>query len=428
MVTYPVHKALIYGEGIPGLLACSKNINGPDSKRSTNAVLGVVNVHWHIERQELGPNIAFANLDQAEGAITQIRKAIENSTDYEHNWLDSNMSAISSWILGGTEALDSGPKPAIKHLIQIILEDAERQILNEESQRLRQLSIELVPDSVRHDLEETITSWAENAHTELRDSLHNAFHGKNWGRLAWWKLFWRVDDVGMLSLEVLQRSWLVEAEKEVIWIGGRIQQAGLLNSDQRNPNPITKEESIESETTFGKDPPAPRLVDLMDKPTMSADHVFFNPSNPRPQQITLARQSLSTITIPPFQALSQRLLLQTISTTTATSALSCLVYFSLSTTSIYEAGAIAAFGLVYSLRRLQRRWEDARVVWMGAVREEARRVLKTVEDTLKRVVREGGKPKGDEAGVEERRLARVAVEDVREALGSTETSGEGMLR
>jgi hypothetical protein len=36
------------------------------------------------------------------------------------------------------------------------------------------------------------------------------------------------------------------------------------------------------------------------------------------------------------------------------------MYVSISTTSIYEAGAIAAFGFVYSMRRLQKKWETAR--------------------------------------------------------------------
>lgn len=417
-VTYPVHKALIYGEGVPGLLACSRMIDAAGLGQYNNAILGVVNVVWHIEGEELGPTMAFINLDQAEGAIAQIRQTIENSTDYEHNWLESNMSAVSDWIREGTETLASGVKPAITHLIQIILKDTKRAIVIEESQRLRQLSIETIPDFVRQNLEETITSWAENAHTELRESLHNAFHGKNWGKLTWWALFWRVDDVGMLSSEVLQRSWLVEAEKEIIWIGGRIHQAGFLGSNQRNSNSPTEKRPTVSKLTFGQEPPSPRLADMIDQPPVSSGHIFFNPSNPRPQQISLARQSLCTITVPPLQALSQRLLLQTLSTTTATTALSCFVYFSLSTTSIYESGAIAAFGLVYSLRRLQRRWEYAKEVWMGVVQEKGRRLLKTMEDTFRRVVREGGKPKVDEAGVEERRLAREAVEGVSRALGS----------
>ncbi|KAL9119477.1 MAG: hypothetical protein Q9187_003966, partial [Circinaria calcarea] len=423
-VTYPVHKALIYGEGVPGLLACSQVINAAGVGQYTNAILGVVNVGWHIQGQELSLAMAFANLDQAEGAIAQIRQTVENSTDYEHNWLESNMSAVSDWIREGTESLASGVKPANTHLIQIILENTERAVVIEEAQRLRQLSIETVPDSVRYDLDESITSWAENAHTELRESLHNAFHGKNWGKLTWWKLLWRVDDVGMLSSEVLQRSWLVEAEKEIIWIGGRIQQAGFLDSNQRSSNSPNKKNERESKPTFGQEPPSPRLADMIDQPPVSSELIFFNPSNPRPQQISLARQSLSTVTVPPLQALSQRLLLQTLSTTAATTALSCLVYFSLSTTSIYEAGAIAAFGLVYSLRRLQRRWEDAKEVWMGSVREEGRRLLKTIENTFRRVVREGGKPKVDEAGLEERRLAREAVEDVRRALGNVAKMGK----
>lgn len=74
---------------------------------------------------------------------------------------------------------------------------------------------------------------------------------------------------------------------------------------------------------------------------------------------------------------------------------------------------MAAFGLVWGLRRVQRIWERARVDWEGEVKEKGRLVVRDTvgvfEEVLKgvkrieeaRVVEEGG----------ERREARAAVQE-----------------
>ena len=50
---------------------------------------------------------------------------------------------------------------------------------------------------------------------------------------------------------------------------------------------------------------------------------------------------------------------------------------------LYEAGAVAAFGLVWSLRRMQKKWETARKFWEGEVREEGRKAVRAVEGVVR---------------------------------------------
>lgn len=83
---------------------------------------------------------------------------------------------------------------------------------------------------------------------------------------------------------------------------------------------------------------------------------------------------------------------------------------------MYEAGAIAAVGLVWSLQRLQTKWENARSTWEAQVREDGRRVLRNVEEDVREVVREGGRGEVDELGGEAREKAREAVARVEREL------------
>ncbi|KAI9871379.1 MAG: hypothetical protein M1830_002971, partial [Pleopsidium flavum] len=286
----------------------------------------------------------------------------------------------------------------------------------EETRRSEEIVAAAVPDTTRQTLNQLLKGWAEQGHSELRDQLDLAFSSRRWRRLAWWKLFWRVDDVSMITSEVLERRWLVEAEKEIIWLAGRIKQAGFLENDRPTFEPIDVLPPPRKQQTLGSPPPPPTLHDLVIKPDPDATNIPpMPPLHPWPMQIPLTRLHLTTI--PALQALAQRLVLQTLFTTTVTSALSALMYVSISTTSIYEAGAIAALGFVYSMRRLQKRWEGRRGQWEGEIREEGRKVLRETEGVVGGIVRVGGRLRMDEQEVEERMGAGEVVERARRALG-----------
>lgn len=418
MISYPVHKALVYGEGVRGIMAMPLAASRASEEKNEFLIKGAVNAHWQSPDAQNPPEefITLINLTQAEAAIASFRASVNNSFDYEHKWLASNLPTLTDFLTAGTESTPHQPlKPALHSLISSILNKTTSAISLAHVNRLAAVASSAVPDTTRTELSEAITRWAEAAHIELRDALALAFASPAWRKTAWWKLLWRVDDVGYMAAQILQRSFLVEAEKEIIWIGGRMQEAGLLPTIPEGP----QKRKIPYQM-LGADPPAPRISDVL-APSADAEQDLYVIPNPpihasRPQQIGLARADLLA-SVSPFQAIAQTLLLQSLSTTILTSALSALMYVSISTTSIYEAGAIGTLGFVWSARRLQREWEKAREVWRGRVMEEGRKVLGAVEAECRDVV-ETGRREGVDRRVEEEEesAATEAVDRVKEVL------------
>jgi hypothetical protein len=128
------------------------------------------------------------------------------------------------------------------------------------------------------------------------------------------------------------------------------------------------------------------------------------------------RHKLLTTTVPSLQALAQSLVLFSISTTTLTSVLSALTYVSVPSASVYESCTLATIGLIYSLRRQQKKWDVARDFWEEEVRDEGRTALLETEALLRKIVLEGGKDLEDLSDHRTRELiarARKALESVR---------------
>lgn len=101
------------------------------------------------------------------------------------------------------------------------------------------------------------------------------------------------------------------------------------------------------------------------------------------------------------------------------------MYISISTTSVYEAGTIAALGLVYSMRRLQKRWEDVRLSWKEGIREQGRTALRVIERRWSDLIRDGGKHEIDDVSLGEIRKAREAVAKVESALSAMNNNDRG---
>ena len=411
-IFYPVHKALVYADGledVPSLFTAESQ----SAHNSSAMVRGVVDDMWSNLNSESGPDqrLSPINLAHAESAIDSFRKSVEQAVEYEHSWFSSGLANVSTWVLEGLNVQAPTLKPTLRRLIETMSNNAEQAILEEEETRTRQLtSAARSASTAKENLMQGLQMWAEVAHTELRSQLDYAFSSRTWRKLAWWKLLWRVDDVGFITEDVLQRAWLVEAEKEMIWLTGRVTQAmaeGLWPS---------RSSGSARPSLWGQNP---YLSDIA-KEALQAKYpevnIFETGSRPWPQDIAVARSSISRATIPPLQALSQTLVLQTISTTALISSFSALVYFSVSTTSVYEAGAIAAIGLAYSMQRLQKKWSIAIGAWQEAVREVGRGLLRDVEERMKTLIREAMQGSLDKREVEQRRVAREALRVVREAL------------
>ncbi|KAI4196679.1 MAG: hypothetical protein LQ350_006432 [Teloschistes chrysophthalmus] len=234
-ITYPVHKALVLAQGLKSTRALLSPSPGKEAGAGEEMVMAVVNTPWSSLSPAFEPlhPIKAINLDRAEEAIATFRKSLDNSFSYEHEWFDSGLPQLFTWLIEGTESLPGIVKPTIRRLIETLITNIEEAIQREEKSVMKAQASTIVPQATRDKMNAYLTNWAEAAHLELRDELDRAFSSKQWRKLAWWKLLWRVDDVTAVTSDILQRSWLVDADRGILYLAGRIEEAGLLPPHQR---------------------------------------------------------------------------------------------------------------------------------------------------------------------------------------------------
>jgi hypothetical protein len=221
----------------------------------------------------------------------------------------------------------------------------------------------------------------------------------------------------MISTDILNQRFLTDAEKEIIFLSGQVIEAGVMT----NLDPAAAKnwaykpvDEKSPKAQFGSEPPPPVIRDLIER---HKDHLPVKLGDrPWPLHITATRTYLTQETIPALQALAQKLVFQTLSTSSLASVFAALMYVSSVSTGLYESGAVAALGIVWSLRRIQGKWETARKFWEGEVREEGRKAVRGVEGVVGEVlVTSQPHLEGDP----ELQRAREAVERGEAALAET---------
>ncbi|KAJ4410232.1 hypothetical protein N0V82_009315 [Gnomoniopsis sp. IMI 355080] len=403
-ITTPVHKALLVTEGFNGV-ASLMSLPLLAHEKTIAATVNLPDYH-----PEDGAALPFLPIDaaMARQGLEALRESPEKAFDYQHLWYKSNLPAIVEWLKTGATTTDNGAtKDAVRNLVASVLRNTLISIQEEESRRLSSaLSAQMTPAAIAS-LNKALADWSEKAHAELQGEMDRAFDSQRWSKLNWWKLFWRVDDVGVLSSEMLSTRFLPRAERNVIYLAGQVEGSGLFGPENGKTayslpailsNPVSNSKPSESATA----------QPVSTKPT---------PGTKWPTHITFTRSYLQSETVPALQALAQKLVMQAASFSTLTSGLGALMY--LSSFGISESGAVAAFGLVWSLRRVQKKWETAREYWQSEVREEGRKAVRAVElsvaDALDKAVSKGSKS-GDAALSGELKTARELVHKAEEAL------------
>lgn len=408
-VTTPVHKTLLVTDG---LLGAGSLMNLPLLAHE-GTIAAAVNFPGY-EPEDSGA-LPFSTIDVqlASQGLDAFRQSLDRGFEYERLWFKSKMPAFVAWLKAGVNATDDGTtKDAVRTLIASILRNTITAVQEAETRRLSSvLATNVAPDAYRS-LSSALAEWSERAHAELQDEMDRAFRSRRWSKMNWWKLFWRVDDVGVLSSEMLSRCFLPRAERNAIHLAGQIEGSGLLGADHGKTAyslPALSMDRADSVST-------PESTTA--KPPRTGDTIL--PQGTKwPTDITFTRNYLQSETVPALQALAQKLVFQSASFSGLTSALGGLMY--LSSFGGYEAGAVAAFGIVWSLRRLQKNWESAREYWQGEVREEGRKAVKAVSisvaDAMRGAVEQRGKSADEEAALVELREARELVQRAEEALG-----------
>ncbi|CAG8013200.1 unnamed protein product [Penicillium salamii] len=378
-VRYPVHRTIVCGSGVDGLLSYSTMIGRSNLKNEVSSIRGAIELAV-ADQKSTSERISLVDTDRANSALNKFRESVDHARDYERGWNGSGVQPLIDWLADSSNTSSgSTMNPTLLPLVESIIDSADASVLARDAKALHDQTAGIAPEEIRSKLDRGITTWAERAHSELRSSLEEGLASPRWRGLAWWKLFWRVDDVSMITSEILDKRFLRRAEQEVIWASGKYQQAGLL--DERSPS--SPEDLVPASW---------------------------------PTQISDLRTKLLTTTVPSLQSLAQSLVLFSVSTTTLTSALSALTYVGIPSAGVYESCTLAAVGLIYSIRRQQKRWDAARTFWEEEVREEGRTSLLETEASLREIVRTGGQAVEDLSDPRPREnvaRARKALEELK---------------
>lgn len=403
-VTTPVHKALLVTDGLNGVASL---VSLPLLAHE-ETIAATVNLPGY--QPEDGAALPFLPIDaaMARQGLEALRQSSERAFDYQHLWYKSNIPAIVEWLKTGATSTDNGTtKDAVRTLVASVLRNTLVAIQEEESRRLTSVLSAQMPPAAIASLNKALADWSEKAHAELQGEMDRAFDSQRWSKLNWWKLFWRVDDVGVLSSEMLSTRFLPRAERNVIYLAGQVEGSGLFGSEN-------------GKTVYS----LPAIVSTTGPKSNSGETATAQPVSTKPApgtkwptHITFTRNYLQSETVPALQALAQKLVMQAASFSTLTSGLGALMY--LSSFGISESGAVAAFGIVWSLRRVQKKWETAREYWQSEVREEGRKAVRAVEisvaDALDKAVSKSGQS-SDAALSGELKKARELVHKAEQAL------------
>jgi hypothetical protein len=451
-VAYPIHKALLIGSNMDDVLAVglfSRTLGissiPPEliklvvnSSNTTTPILPVSNQPNALPSSRTVTSAI--DVSKARKAVASFRSSVNNAVQYQHGWAASGLADVTEWVTEGAKPAKKFKGPIKTYITELLKATSARISLAEAELQTRSKDGSVSPE-VRSSISKAVDNWAEGAHRELRDSLDVAFSSKQWHKLAWWKLLWRVDEVGMITGDLLERAWLTYAEKGMVFLAGRVQEAGILERKawettiQTIQSPVSTSpphtqtsatQTLKPDQELELPSSGPAILYSM-TPAETEAVTFATLDIPYPQHIPAARRSLIESTVPDLHSLAQKLVMTTLSTTALTSALSALLYISFPLTSIYETAAIAAFGLVFGLSRMQNQWERAREDWQVTVREEGRRALMATEGSVRSLVAKGGRPVVDDVLVKEIEDAKLIVAECYLALDSIEKQrGDGI--
>ncbi|POS79483.1 hypothetical protein DHEL01_v202135 [Diaporthe helianthi] len=403
-VTTPVHRALLVTDGILGAASLA-NLPLLSGK---GAITAAVNTPGYQTEDQSALPFATIDVTAASEGLNALRQSVDRGFEYERLWFKSNLPSITAWLKSGVTTGGEGvTKDAVRESIASILSNTHAKIQYEEALRLSsKLSTQM--STAIPALNTALAEWAEESHAELQEQLDRAFTGRRWRKLNWWKLFWRVDDVGVLSSEMLSQRFLPGAERNVIFLAGKIEGSGVFGQDARSKTPYYMPTiASTAKPAAAEADPTPDLTPVQDSPS----------GTKWPAHITFTRNYLQSETVPALQALAQSLVFQSAGFSTLTTSLGALMY--LSTFGASESGAVAALGIMWSLRRLQKKWETAREYWQSEVREEGRKAVRAVEisvgEALDKAIRDGSKANED-ALLSELRQARELVQRAEDAL------------
>ncbi|KAK5058662.1 hypothetical protein LTR84_010926 [Exophiala bonariae] len=434
-ISQPVHSSILVARGLDELILATELLASTNfvTKEDREAIRLIVNLE-NLKQRAPG-NILIVDAAQAEDGLQAFRRSVTEARSYEHKWVDSGLPGLSDWLNQSSAAQSTTKLPSpLKNLVSSILSTATRNLqaevaLESRSSKSRSLSV-----ATQAQLEESIEEFSRHAHQELQSGLASAWSSRNWRKLAWYKLFWRVDDVGLIITDLVTNAWLPRTERAVYELSGRLSQAGISPTDvaadlpradgleistPRTSSIVEPTPILQAQSSLATDPPVEPVIintdgmaELKLAPIAAPTPLSSSISRIRAEQMEQAIIGLTST--------AQQIVLKTLSLSGMSAGLSALTYASLSTGGIYEAGTIVALGTIYALWRMQGDWHKATKALEDDLLDEGRTVIQRIVGRMHQLVEDGGRFVADPVEVQTRRAAEQAVAKARDELSKLE--------
>ena len=336
-------------------------------------------------RASVGAKVIEVDLPLANEALENFREGTIDATTFSEAWTKSNFHRVLQWLRIGTTRTSETLPASHYELTRMLLEEALRksreyqsagQSKPPKSANISQPNVHQTKDATknqqRDDLKRACEQWSKDAHTELQERLGPTELGPIWRSLAWWRLPFRADDIQANATTLIERYWLVNAERKLLYLYGRLES--LMST---KPSKIGIDPQI---TGFS-----------MPKTDWQSEskHEIDNPSPDGAPDLMQQRQNLIKTSVGSLAAQGQTAIINAGSKTFFTGALATLVYLSPPITSfstLSEAAAIATLGLIYSAYGVQRRWEVTRAQWLNEVRSSGLNAIRGTEGFFRAMI------------------------------------------
>ena len=421
-ISQPVHSCLLVTKGLDELMLAAELLASTKFLALEDREFVRLVVNLEDTKEKISGQVLLLNANKAEDGLAAIRRSIGEATDYEHKWVDSGMPAVSSWLTLASAAKSEAQLPIpVKALISSLLTTATTNLRIQAALEPRSNNARVLGIATRTGLEYTIEEFSSNAHQELQSGLASAWGSRNWRKLAWYKLFWRVDDVGLIITDLVTNAWLPRTERAVYELSGRLTQVGITPVEAQPPPPAASTPEAEAapvlqaQADIATEPPIePVLVN-----TTGTTEVQLVPiPQPLPLSLSISRTRSQQMehAIAELTSTAQQIVLKTASLAGFSGGLSLLTYLTITPGSLYEAGTIAALGTAFALWRMQGDWQKATKWLEDALYDEGRTAIQRLVRRMRELVEDSSRPVEDEVEVQSRRQAEDSVLRAKEEL------------
>lgn len=410
-VNQPVHSTLVIAQGFEELVTAIQLLSatGFQTEEDKETVVLVANLPGG--KSESQDRVLLSDVRRAEKGLAAIRRSTSEASTYSQEWVASGMPQITKWFgeHSTIEQPSQAASPAVSRLISALLGAAELSVERSILALHQQVRLGGLDRAMCTQIESAVEDFSRAAHQELQSGLASAWSSRNWRKLSWYKLFWRVDDVGLIISDLVTNTWLPKTERAVYEISGRLTQLGI---SPVMPEPEVPE--VEQKSAFEPEPAKPTILDpappLLATATIApSNELIAPPSEPvigavSPGQQPRVEMRPSALPVPITTTIStsrsnylsrqvtlltttaQQLVFRTLSISGLSAGLSALTYVSTVAPTLYEAGSIFAAGTVFALYRMQTGWQQATKTLEHGFFEEGREVIRRTVQRMRELV------------------------------------------